>query len=65
MTIAPVKTGNTILAPPRLIGDPAQDTLAIQRWMQDLYDRLVKNANVTGELIDLNARVTALEARLP
>jgi chromosome segregation ATPase len=45
---APVTTGNTILSPPRLSGDAASDTRTQQRWLQDLYDQLVKVQNVVG-----------------
>ncbi|CAB4143983.1 hypothetical protein UFOVP469_4 [uncultured Caudovirales phage] len=59
----PIETGNTLLSPPRLTGDPDRDRLAINRWMQDLYNSLVLSANITGTLTDHEARITALEAQ--
>ena len=58
----PVESGNTLLSPPRLTGDADRDRLAINRWMQDLYNSLVLAANITGTLADHETRITALEA---
>ena len=60
----PVRSGNTILPPPRLSGDAEQDTRTIQRWVQDLYDGLAKAANVVGDQANLRQRVTVLEAQV-
>ena len=56
--------GNNILPPPRLSGDPQQDTQVLLRWMNDLYDRLVKVANVIGTLSAHEARISALEPEM-
>ena len=59
------KTGNTILPPPRQTGDAATDAQALQRWFASFYDSFVKSQNIIGNLADLEARVTALEAKNP
>ncbi len=57
----PPSTGNDLLPPPRLTGDPKADAAVVQRWMTDVYERLALTLNVSGQLADHEARITALE----
>lgn len=59
MTVA---KGNTIPPPPRLTGDAKGDAAMTQRWLNQLYDNLVRGLNVGGTLKDHEARIAALEA---
>ena len=61
---APVSTGNTILPPPRLTGNPAADALAMQRWLQLLYSQMIEVTNVIGQLTADETSITTLQTQM-
>lgn len=55
-------TGNTVLAPARLSGEPARDVVTLARNLNDIYQQLFVARNVLGQLADLQASMTKVEA---
>lgn len=56
------ETGNTIPSPPRLNGSWDEDYGAIVEWMNQLFQAIAVEANLTGTQAELSDRVAALEA---
>lgn len=56
------ETGNTIPPPPRLSGNWQQDYGAIVEWLNQIYQVIGVESNITGTQEDLDRRVKALEA---
>ena len=64
VAVPSASTNNTIPPPPRLVGDPQADNHSMQRWLNALYDGIVKTTNVIGTLANLSARVTNVESNV-
>ena len=56
--------GNTILPPPRLSGDPKGDAIAMQRWLNLLYDQMIVVANVYGQVLQDGTNIATMQSQI-
>lgn len=63
MATAPT-TGNTLLPPVRLTGNARTDGLTIQRYLTDVYQQLALQANILGTQAEQAIRIATLEAQV-
>jgi hypothetical protein len=63
-TSAAVDTGNTILPPPRLTGDPKADALAMQRWLALLYQQMILVTNVVGQVTQNTNDIATMQSQI-
>lgn len=57
-------TGNSVLPPPRLTGQPDADNAMMQRWLQSIYQQLIIVVNVQGAVTELQSQVTTLQQQV-
>ena len=63
-TSTTASTGNTILPPPRLTGNPQADAIAMQRWLNLLYDQMIVVSNVIGQITTDETKITTLQGNV-
>lgn len=57
-------SGNTVLPPPRLTGVPQADAVAMQRWLNLLYDQMIVVTNVLGQVQTDEANITTIQSQV-